>query len=110
MSNKRFSEVMKIGRKLVGKDQPALVIADIGANFDGSFEKAKKLAWAVKEAGGDVVKIQSFLAPKIVSGRGFSSMKLQGIQGRGGKPVSEFFKAAEFPESGTRNFSITAEK
>ncbi|OHA37257.1 MAG: flagellar biosynthesis protein FlgA [Candidatus Taylorbacteria bacterium RIFCSPLOWO2_02_50_13] len=104
MNKKKFSEVIRIGRKLIGRGQPAFIIADIGANFDGSFEKAKKLAWAVKEAGGDVVKIQSFLAPKIVSGRGFSSMKLQGIHGKWGKPVSEVFKAAEFPRKWHKKF------
>ena len=66
-----FPKKIKIGNRLVGENQPVLIIADIGANFDGNLEKAKKLALAVKEAGGDVVKIQSFLAPKIVSGSGF---------------------------------------
>ena len=98
MNNKNnFPKEIKIGSRLVGENQPVFIIADIGANFDGDLEKAKKLALAVKEAGGDVVKIQSFLASKIVSGKGFASMRLKGVHGSWGRPVDEIFKEVEFP-------------
>ncbi len=100
----RFSKTFKIGDRLVGEGQPALVIADLGGNFDGSIEKAKSLAKMVKDAGGDVVKIQSFLADKIVSGKGFASMKLRGVHGSWGKPVEEIFKSAEFPREWHKEF------
>ena len=100
----RFSKTFKIGDRLVGEGQPALVIADLGGNFDGSIEKAKSLAKMVKDAGGDVVKIQSFLADKIVSGKGFASMKLKGVHGSWGKPVEEIFKSAEFPREWHKEF------
>ncbi|MDD4901322.1 MAG: N-acetylneuraminate synthase family protein, partial [Patescibacteria group bacterium] len=103
-NNKQFSKTIKIGSRLVGDGQPCLIIADIGANFDGDLAKAKKLALAVKEAGGDVVKIQSFLAKKIVSGKGFASMKLQGVHGSWGRPVDEIFKEAEFPREWHKEF------
>ena len=99
-----FPKKIKIGNRLVGENQPVLIIADIGANFDGNLEKAKKLALAVKEAGGDVVKIQSFLAPKIVSGSGFASMKLKGVHGSWGRPVDEIFKEAEFKREWHKEF------
>lgn len=96
-NNNKFLSVIKIGARLVGEGQPAFIIADIGANFDGDLGKAKKLALAVRDAGGDIVKIQSFLANKIVSGKGFASMKLKGVHGSWGRPVDEIFKEAEFP-------------
>lgn len=99
-----FSKTIKIGKRLIGENQPALIIADIGANFDGDLEKAKKLALAVKEAGGDVVKIQSFKADKIVSGKGFSSMSLKGVHGSWKRPVDEVFKEAEFPREWHKDF------
>lgn len=102
--NTRFSTVFKIGNRLVGEGQPALIIADLGGNFDGSLDKAKKLAKLVKEAGADVVKIQSFKAGKIVSASGFASMKLRGVHGSWGKPVDEVFKAAEFPREWHKEF------
>lgn len=97
MNKREFPQTIKIGSRLIGQGQPVLIIADIGANFDGDLDKAKRLALAVKEAGGDVVKIQSFLANKIVSGKGFASMKLKGIHGSWGRPVDEIFKEVEFP-------------
>jgi sialic acid synthase SpsE len=92
-----FPKTIKIGDKLIGEGQPALFIADIGANFDGNLEKAKKLALAAKESGADVVKFQSFLADKIVSGPSFSKMVLKGIHGSWKKPIDEIFKSVEFP-------------
>jgi len=92
-----FPKVIKIGSKLIGEDQPTYFIADIGANFDNNLEKAKRLALAAKEAGSDVVKFQSFLADKIISGPSFAKMKLKGVHGTWPKPVNEIFKDAEFP-------------
>lgn len=102
--DKVFSKTIKIGSRLVGEDYPCLIMADIGANFDGNLDKAKKLALAVKEAGGDVVKIQSFLAKKIVSGDGFASMQLKGIHGSWGRPVDEIFEEVEFPRKWHKEF------
>lgn len=96
---RRFPQVIKIGSRLVGKDQPTYFIADIGANFDGSLKKAKRLALAAKEAGAEVVKFQSFKASKIVSGPSFAKMKLKGIHGSWQKPIEQVFKEVEFPRS-----------
>ena len=103
-NNFEFSKKIKIGNRYIGEQYPTYVIADIGANFDGSLEKAKQLALAVKEAGGDVVKIQSFKAKKIVSGKGFASMKLKGVHGSWGKPVDQVFKEVEFPREWHKEF------
>ncbi|MBI4101484.1 MAG: N-acetylneuraminate synthase family protein [Candidatus Nealsonbacteria bacterium] len=92
-----FPRIIKIGERLVGEGHPAFFIADIGANFDHNLEKAKKLALAAKEAGADVVKFQSFLAEKIVSGPSFAKMKLKGVHGSWNRPIEEVFKEAEFP-------------
>lgn len=100
----QFAKQFKIGKRWVGEGHPALIMADLGANFDGSLDKAKRLAKLVKDAGGDVVKIQSFLAKKIVSGRGFGSMRLKGVHGSWGKPVDQVFREAEFPRRWHKEF------
>lgn len=92
-----FSKEIKIGNKLIGLEQPAYLIAEIGANFDQSKEKAKALIKAAKDAGADCAKFQTFSTPKIVSEGGFSRMKLEGVHGSWGRTVSEVFKDAEFP-------------
>lgn len=94
---KTFSKQIKIGSRYVGHGQPAYIIAEIGANFDKSLEKAKLLVDAAKAAGADCAKFQTFSTPKIVSEKGFSHMKLKGVHGSWGRTVSEVFRDAEFP-------------
>lgn len=93
----RFNQEIKIGDKYVGLNHPTYFIAEIGANFDGSIEKAKQLIDAAKAAGADCAKFQTFSTPRIVSERGFSRMQLKGVHGSWGRTVSEVFKDAEFP-------------
>ena len=97
MSLLPFPQEIKIGSRLVGLQHPTYFIAEIGANFDGSLEKAKRLIGVAKEAGADCAKFQTFLADKIVSSKGFASMQLKGVHGSWGRPVEEIFKEAEFP-------------
>ncbi len=65
---------IKLGRKVVDENS-LYFIADIGANHDGSLEKAIELIHLVKEAGGDAAKFQNFSAKKIVSKLGFENIK-----------------------------------
>ena len=46
-----FNKEIKIGNKIIGDTHPTYFIAEIGANFDGSIEKAKHLIDAAKKAG-----------------------------------------------------------
>lgn len=92
-----FPKEIKIGDRLVGAGHPTYMIAEIGANFDGNIDKAKRLIDAAKEAGADCAKFQTFRTEKIVSEGGFSRMQLKGVHGSWGRTVSEVFKDAEFP-------------
>lgn len=92
-----FNKNIKIGNRMIGPDYPTYFIAEIGGNFDGSMDKAKRLIDAAKEAGADCAKFQTFTAETIVSEGGFSKMTLQGVHGSWGKTVSEVFKDVEFP-------------
>lgn len=100
-----FNKEFKIGSKWIGEKYPTYFIAEIGANFDGSIEKAKSLIDAAKKAGADCAKFQTFSTTKIVSDRGFSLMKLKGVHGSWGRTVSEVFKDAEFPISWHKEIS-----
>lgn len=92
-----FNKEILLGSKIIGESHPTYFIAEIGANFDGNLEKAKKLIDAAKKAGADCAKFQTFSTPKIVSEKGFSRMHLKGVHGSWGRTVSEVFKDAEFP-------------
>ncbi len=66
-----MSKSIKIGKRTIGEGQPLYFVADVGANHDGSLERAFQLIELAKEAGADAVKFQNFKASKIVSKYGF---------------------------------------
>jgi len=90
-------KTIMIGNKSIGSEYPMYTIAEIGSNFDGSIERAKKLVdLAVDYCGADAVKFQSFKATDIVSKIGFLG-RSDGFQSHWEKPVYEVYKDAEFP-------------
>jgi pseudaminic acid synthase len=55
-----MSETIQFGDRLVGKDQPAYIIAEMSANHAGSKERALEIIRAAKDAGVDCVKVQTY--------------------------------------------------
>jgi N,N'-diacetyllegionaminate synthase len=53
---------VQIAGKKVGTDAPALIVAEIGNNHDGSIRLAERLIEAAAEAGADAVKFQTHIA------------------------------------------------
>jgi N,N'-diacetyllegionaminate synthase len=53
---------MRVEGRELGAGQPALVIAEIGNNHDGSVYQAERLIDAAAEAGADAVKFQTHIA------------------------------------------------
>jgi sialic acid synthase SpsE len=99
-----FARSFKIGKRKVGEGAPAYFIAEIGANFDGDLELAKKYAREAKRIGADCAKIQTFRAKKIVSREAFASMQLRGVHGSWKRPVDEVFSEVEFPREWHKEF------
>lgn len=54
--------MIKIGNRIIGKDHPALIIAELSANHDGNIEVAKKTIRAAKRSGADAIKLQTYTA------------------------------------------------
>ena len=52
---------IKIGTRIVSKDHPPLVIAEIGINHEGSLETAFKMVDAAHKSGAEVVKHQTHI-------------------------------------------------
>ncbi|MFW5889437.1 MAG: pseudaminic acid synthase, partial [Bacillota bacterium] len=51
---------IKFGDRLIGKDKPAYIIAEMSANHAGSKERALEIIRAAKKAGADCVKVQTY--------------------------------------------------
>jgi sialic acid synthase SpsE len=89
---------IKIGNHVLGIKHPTYFIADIAANHDGDFERAKLLIRLAKECGADAAKFQNFQAPKIVSDYGFKSLGgQQSHQAKWKRSVFEVYKSASVP-------------
>lgn len=60
-------KTITIGKRKIGSDFPALVIAEVGVNHNGSIQRGLELIEAAARAGADVVKFQTYKARQIVT-------------------------------------------
>lgn len=54
----------EIDGRAIGPDHPPLVIAEVGINHEGQFDKAIAMVDAVADAGGEIVKFQCHITEK----------------------------------------------
>lgn len=93
---------IKLGSKIVD-DNSLYFIADIGANHDGSLDKAISLIHLAKAAGADAAKFQNFQADKIVSKSGFEQLKSKvSHQSNWKKSVFEVYEGASIAKEWTK--------
>lgn len=101
---------IKLGSKTVD-DNTLYFIADIGANHNGSIEKAIELIHLAKEAGADAAKFQNFQANKIVSKAGFDRLSGQlSHQSKWKKSVYEVYEDASISKDWTKILKDTCNK
>jgi len=84
-----------IGKTKIGGDNPCFIIAEIGINFDGSYEKALALIDSAKKAGASAVKFQLFRADKMYTKKAGVYYKESGEKG----DIFELVKKVELPEN-----------
>jgi N-acetylneuraminate synthase len=100
---------IKLGNKIIDNNS-LYFIADIGANHNGSLERAKKLIHLAKEAGADAAKFQNFQANKIVSKTGFDKLKGKFSHQSGWKKsVFEVYEDASISKDWTKTLKETCE-
>lgn len=85
--------VVKIGDRLVGKDQPVFIIAEVGANHRGKIENALKSIELAAEAGADAIKFQHLTHDKIAA----DTIVYEEWHGKPVGAFSEFYRSAEIP-------------
>jgi N-acetylneuraminate synthase/N,N'-diacetyllegionaminate synthase len=88
-----MAKAVKIGKRLVGEENPVFIVAEAGINHNGDMYLAKKLIEQAKEVGVDAIKFQSFNAKEL------NSMRIS-------PEIYDFFKSVEFSQE---NFQKLAE-
>jgi N-acetylneuraminate synthase len=96
-----MSSITIDGRRIGPNDAPYL-IADIGANHDGDLDRAYRLIDLAAESGADAAKFQNFVAPRIVSRRGFDELGTHlAHQAAWDASVYEVYERASLPRDWT---------
>lgn len=92
-----MAKSFSIEGRTIGPDHPTYIIAEVGSNFDGSLERARKLVDLAKECGADAVKFQSFKPEKIISKENFDGSGKSAFQSKWSESVWEVYAKAAFP-------------
>lgn len=58
-------KTIRIGRREVGDARPTLIVAELSANHNQSYEQAVRIIHAAKDAGADAIKLQTYTADTI---------------------------------------------
>jgi len=102
--------LVKVGKNIIGGDNPTYFIADIAANWDDSLERAKDLIYLAAEAGANAAKFQNFTASTIVSGTSFERMEEKLThQASWDKSVYEVYDNASLPIIWTKELKETCD-
>lgn len=100
-------ETVCIGYRLVGKNQPAFVIAEVGSNHRGQIKNALRAIELAVQAGADAVKFQHLTADKIAADTPVSfSWKGK----KNFKTFSEFYRPSQMPYQWTLQLAAHARK
>lgn len=60
-----MQQAFRIGDRLIGKGEPAYVVAELSANHNQNFDHAVRILRAAKDAGADAIKLQTYTADTI---------------------------------------------
>ncbi len=103
--------IIKVGKNLIGGNNPTYFIADIAANWDESLERAKDLIYLAAEAGADAAKFQNFEADTIISAASFDNMQGKlSHQASWKDSVYEVYDKASLPVKWTQELKSTCDE
>ena len=88
---------IKVGNRVLGDNSPCFIIAEIGINFNGSLELAKKLIDTAVEAGCDAAKFQAFTADNLYP-KTAGELDWEDDQGKYSYSIHENVKKFELPK------------
>lgn len=88
---------IKIGRRSIGGNNPAYIIAELSGNHNGSFNTALKTIKAMKDAGADAVKLQTYTADTITIDSNRPEFRIKHGTLWDGKTLHRLYKEAYTP-------------
>lgn len=88
---------MKIGDRLIGKDQPCFIIAELSANHNGNLQVAIDTIRAAKKTGADAIKLQTYTADTLTIDCDNEHFKIEGGTLWDGKTLHELYGEAYTP-------------
>lgn len=98
MNATKMKPIIRIGNREIGGSNPCYIIAEIGINFNGSLDIAKRSIEVAADCGADAVKFQTFKTEEFLVDRNLTHT----YTGADNIPVTEsqyeMFKRTELPD------------
>jgi pseudaminic acid synthase len=88
---------IQIGRRKIGPGQPVYLIAELSANHNHDFERAKRIVHAAREAGVDAVKLQTYTADTITTRSNQECFRIKGGTLWDGRTLHDLYHEAHTP-------------
>ncbi|MGA2852570.1 MAG: pseudaminic acid synthase [Verrucomicrobiota bacterium] len=86
-----------IGKRRVGAGHPVYVVAELSANHGGNFQRAARTIRAMKAAGADAVKLQTYTADTLTIACDNKFFRIKGGTPWDGRTLHELYQEAAMP-------------
>lgn len=88
---------MKIGNRDIGPGHPCYIVAELSANHGGSFDQCVATLRAMKDAGADAVKVQTYTADTLTIPSSKEPFVIRGGTLWDGRTLHDLYQEAHMP-------------
>ena len=93
---------IEINGRRIGPGYPTYIIAEMSANHNQNFDQAVKIIEAVKEAGADAIKLQTYTPDTLTIDCNNEYFRIKGTLW-GGRKLYELYNEAYMPWTGSQS-------